>query len=109
MNDTVRSDWNFDTVKSMAALGTFRGSAKDLMMPPGMIPEESDDFDDTDDSIDTGVATKGSDPILSNSQASHSTVIIKSPIPPVRDADITIDDDDAPTGKIVVFGTCYIF
>ncbi|KAJ2931750.1 hypothetical protein H1R20_g5373, partial [Candolleomyces eurysporus] len=98
MNDTVRSDWNFDTVKSIAAMGTFRGSAKDLLMPPGMIPEESDDFDDTDDSIDTGVATKGSDPLLSNSQASHSTVIIKSPIPPVRDADITLDDDDAPTG-----------
>lgn len=99
VNDTVRSDWNFDTVKSISALGSFHGSAKDLVMPPGMIPEEEDDyFDDTDESIDTGAATKGSDPIMSNSQAAHSTVIIKEPLPPHADIATTLEDKSPPPG-----------
>jgi len=70
-------------------MGTFRGSAKDLMMPPGMIPED-DEEDDTDESFDTGASTKGSDPLNgvgTNAQASHSTVIIKPPVLPLSDAD----------------------
>lgn len=101
-NDSMRSDWNFDTVKSISAMGTFRGSARDLLMPPGMIPEE-DDFDDTDESIDTGGATQGSDPLTSsgigsNSHAAHSTVIIKAPLPPPLDLDPATLEDDAPKG-----------
>lgn len=98
VNDTMRSEWNFDTVKSISAMGTFRGSAKDLMMPPGMIPEEDDYDDDDEQTIDTGAATKGSDPLLSNSEASHSTVIIKAPLPPPRELEEPADDDDAPSG-----------
>ncbi|KAK7061720.1 Ste20-like serine/threonine kinase, partial [Favolaschia claudopus] len=87
-NGTVRSDWNFDTIKSISAMGTFRSMAKDLTMPPGMELDEEDEGDDSDmeevhGSIDTGGATKGSDPmhpgaaIGMNSQAAHSTVIIR--------------------------------
>ncbi|KAH9482647.1 Serine/threonine-protein kinase 26 [Psilocybe cubensis] len=87
-NDTMRSDWNFDTVKTMSALGTFRGTINDLSMPPGMVAEDDDEslYDaDGQESIDTGAATKGSDPVISNSlgmnpDAAHSTVIIKTPL-----------------------------
>ncbi|EAU84785.2 STE/STE20/YSK protein kinase [Coprinopsis cinerea okayama7 len=96
MNDTIRSDWNFDTVKSMGAMGTFRGSVKDLGMPTGMILE-ADESDDGETSIDTGAATKGSDPLLSNSQAAHSTVMIKNPPPHLAESD-DIADDDIPNG-----------
>lgn len=81
---TMRSDWNFDTIKSTSAMGTFRSMAKDLVMPPGMeLDEEDEDNDDEAyGSIDTSGATKGSVPLTAgglgmNSQAAHSTVIIK--------------------------------
>ncbi|KAH6914908.1 STE/STE20/YSK protein kinase [Coprinopsis sp. MPI-PUGE-AT-0042] len=95
VNDTMRSDWNFDTVKSMAAMGTFRGSIKDLDMPAGMIPEDGEESDEA--SIDSGLATKGSDPIhhhLGNhpEAAESNTVVIKS-LPP-----LAIDDEDIPSG-----------
>lgn len=58
--------------------------AKDLAMPPGMEPDEDDisDYEEGHASIDTGGATKGSDPLVGgglgiNSLAAHSTVIIK--------------------------------
>ncbi|KAI0053656.1 Pkinase-domain-containing protein [Auriscalpium vulgare] len=89
-NGTIRSDWNFDTIKSNAAMGTFRSMAKDLM-PPGMIPDEDEEnnslFESAEDgeSFQTDAATKGSDiPPASNgigmsSQAAHSTVLIRPP------------------------------
>ncbi|GLB33808.1 putative serine/Threonine protein kinases, catalytic domain [Lyophyllum shimeji] len=83
--DTMRSDWSFDTIRSSTAMGTFRTMAKDLNMPMGMVPDEDETFDeDVHGSIDTGAATKGSDPLVSgglgmNSHAAHSTVVIKSP------------------------------
>ncbi|PPQ77734.1 hypothetical protein CVT25_011169 [Psilocybe cyanescens] len=100
-NDTMRSDWNFDTVKTMSALGTFRGTINDLSMPPGMVAEDDDEslYDaDGQESIDTGAATKGSDPIGSNPlgmnpDAAHSTVIIKTPL----SQDIP-DPEEAPPG-----------
>ncbi|TFK28741.1 STE/STE20/YSK protein kinase [Coprinopsis marcescibilis] len=99
-NDTMKSDWNFDTVKSLGAMGTFRGSVKDLGMPPNMIPEE--ESDDGEDSIDTGAATKGSDPLSAsigiNAHASHSTVLIKNP-PPLAESDL--DDNDIPSGRLI--------
>jgi len=85
----MRSDWNFDTIKTISALGTFRGTINDLSLPPGMVAEDDESFDDVDgqDSIDTGAATKGSDPILTNGMgmnpdASHSTIIVKPPRSP---------------------------
>ncbi|KAJ7700091.1 STE/STE20/YSK protein kinase [Mycena rosella] len=96
-NGTMRSDWNFDTVKSVSAMGTFRSMAKDLAMPPGMELDEDDegsDYEEGHASVDTGGATKGSDPIHigsalgMNSQAAHSTVIIRPPLSPGSEKDI---------------------
>ena len=85
----MRSDWNFDTIKTVSALGTFRGTINDLSLPPGMVAEDDESFDGVDgqDSIDTDAATKGSDPISVNGLgmypgASHSTIIVKPPNPP---------------------------
>ncbi|KAJ7682802.1 kinase-like domain-containing protein [Mycena polygramma] len=96
-NGTMRSDWNFDTIKSVSAMGTFRSMAKDLTMPPGMELDEDDEYSDIEEghaSIDTGGATKGSDPIHigagigMHSQAAHSTVIIRPPTSPASEKDI---------------------
>lgn len=93
----MRSDWNFDTVKSVSAMGTFRSMAKDLAMPPGMELDEDDegsDYEEGHASIDTGGATKGSDPIHigagigMHSQGAHSTVIIRPPSSPGSEKDI---------------------
>ncbi|KAF8974563.1 STE/STE20/YSK protein kinase [Flammula alnicola] len=101
-NNTMRSDWNFDTVRTISALGTFRGTINDLSLPPGMVAEDDESFDDVDgqDSIDTGAATKGSDPLIINGlgmilDAAHSTVVIKPPrMPENKD----IEPDEAPAG-----------
>ncbi|KAJ7180086.1 kinase-like domain-containing protein [Mycena crocata] len=96
-NGTMRSDWNFDTIKSVSAMGTFRSMAKDLAMPPGMELDEDDESSDYEEghaSIDTGGATKGSDPIHigagigMHSQGAHSTVIIRPPPSPVSEKDV---------------------
>ncbi|KAJ7781240.1 STE STE20 YSK protein kinase [Mycena metata] len=95
---TMRSDWNFDTIKSVSAMGTFRSMAKDLAMPPGMELDEDEEYSDEYDdeghaSIDTGAATKGSDPIHigMHPQAAHSTVIIRPPPSPAA------SEKDIPT------------
>jgi serine/threonine-protein kinase 24/25/MST4 len=88
---TAHSEWNFDTIKSTAAMGTFRSMAKDLMIPT-IHGEDDDDFsvyEEGQGSVDTGGATKGSDPMVTpglgvNSQAAHSTVIIKAPRTPAE-------------------------
>lgn len=93
-NGTIRSDWLFDTVRSNSAMGTFRGMAQDLPHQPVIHGDDEDDYDsDTEvhGSIDTGAATKGSDPIQlgGNVQAAHSTIIIK-PLPsPESEKDIS--------------------
>ncbi|KAJ6599067.1 kinase-like domain-containing protein [Mycena vulgaris] len=92
-NGTMRSDWNFDTIKSVSAMGTFRSMAKDLAMPPGMELDEDDegsDYEEGHASVDTGGATKGSDPIHigMHSQGAHSTVIIRPPPSPGSEKDI---------------------
>lgn len=85
-DNTVRSDWNFDTIRSSSAMGSFRSMARDLVMPAGMVLDEADESEDEEGrgSIDSGAATKGSDPIINSlgmsSHASHSTVVIK-PLP----------------------------
>ncbi|THH19768.1 hypothetical protein EW146_g1440, partial [Bondarzewia mesenterica] len=101
---TLRSDWNFDTIKSSAAMGTFRSMAKDIM-PPGMIPDEDEDaasvYEGTEDrqSLDTTAATKGSDippaaGIGMNLGAAHSTMVIRSPVGDERDVP-SLDVDES--------------
>ncbi|KAG6900967.1 hypothetical protein C0993_004405 [Termitomyces sp. T159_Od127] len=80
--DTIRSDWNFDTIQSSSAMGTYRTMAKDLDMPLGMVPDEDlEASKEAHGAIDSGAATKGSDPnvigIGINPQAAHSEVIIQ--------------------------------
>lgn len=101
-NNTMRSDWNFDTIKTISALGTFRGTINDLSLPPGMVAEDDESFEDVDgqESIDTGAATKGSDPILVNGlgmnpDASHSTIIVK---PPHSPGGIALQSEETPGG-----------
>ena len=82
----MRSDWNFDTVKSMSALGTYSGTVNDLL-PSAMVSEDDEPFDDgeVNGSINSEVATHGSDPIIGtgmNLNAAYSTVIIKAPHTP---------------------------
>ena len=90
-NGTLKSEWNFETIKSTAAMGSFRNMARDLV-PPDLIPDEDEDQDvgslfataEDGDSLDTGAATRGSDlpPSPGNPSpevsAGHSTVVIRS-------------------------------
>ena len=86
-NATIRSDWNFDTVKSSSVMGTFSSAARDLL--PDMDDEEAEEdpsaYGEEDQSVDTEGAIKGSSSGIGTSyQASHSTVMIK-PLPEERD------------------------
>ncbi|KAI0638209.1 Pkinase-domain-containing protein [Trametes polyzona] len=107
---TMRSEWDFNTIRSSSAMGSLRSMAKDIM-PPGMepdddyyddmLPEEDESAYDAQSSIDTAAATtKGSDVPLQpqvglgglgmNADAGHSTVVIRSYHP-------TGDEKDAPS------------
>ncbi|KAF8914599.1 kinase-like domain-containing protein [Mucidula mucida] len=81
---SMRSDWNFDTIRSTtSAMGTFKSMARDLVNTSSDITEDGEYSDNEGQgSIDTGGATKGSDPVYTgglgiNTAAAHSTVIIK--------------------------------
>lgn len=92
---TLRSEWNFDTIRSASAMGTFRSMAKD-MMSPETIPDEDEDADEFSaaevrGSVESASAVRGSMGILLNSEAAHSTVIIRSPI------STPSDEKDMPT------------
>ena len=98
-NGTIRSDWNFDTIQTNPAMGTFHSMVQDFSVEMDEEYAEHDESvidDEGHSSIDTNVATKGSDPmprpgaIGSNIQASHSTMIIK----PASDE---MDEHDIPT------------
>ncbi|KAF8897533.1 kinase-like domain-containing protein [Infundibulicybe gibba] len=111
-NASMRSDWNFDTIKSSSAMGTFRSMVKDLPTPNGMeLDEESiSDIDDNTGSFDTNGATQGSDPTMGvalglNADAIHSTVIIKPVSSPTSEKDVATllamkdeSTDDANSG-----------
>ncbi|KAI0677520.1 Pkinase-domain-containing protein [Trametes maxima] len=107
---TLRSEWDFNTIRSTSAMGSLRSMAKDIM-PPGMepdddyyddiVPEEDESAYDVQSSIDTAAATtKGSDVPLQqprglgglgmSAEAGHSTVVIRSYTP-------TGDDKDTPS------------
>ncbi|TFK55706.1 Pkinase-domain-containing protein [Heliocybe sulcata] len=100
---TMQSDWNFDTIKTSSAMGTFRGMAKDIM-PAGMIPDEEEYSgdesgyeDEVRPSVDSSAATKGSgvSSLGMNSRAAHSTMVIKPP-PDARDIpDLTPNDSSS--------------
>lgn len=87
-NGTLKSEWNFETIKSTAAMGSFRNMARDLV-PPDLIPDEDEVGSlfataEDGDSLDTSAAAKGSD-LPSNPgnpnpevSAGHSTVVIRS-------------------------------
>ncbi|KAG1754039.1 kinase-like domain-containing protein [Suillus paluster] len=85
-NGTIRSDWNFDTVKSSSVMGTFSSVAKDLlpeMDDEDMGVDESSIYEEDEGSFETAGAVKGSSPLGSggigmNMSAAHSTVVIKT-------------------------------
>lgn len=100
----MRSDWNFDTVKTMSALGTYRGTVNDLL-PSAMVSEDNESSDDgeTLESINSEGATRGSDPIIGigmNAEAAHSTIIIKPPSSPEA-----IDTPDEALSGTVLYST----
>ncbi len=93
---TLRSDWDFNTIRTTSAMGSLRSMAKDIM-PPGMEPDDVFDYVPEEDedtfegnTIDTTAATtKGSDVPLQptaaalgglgmNADAGHSTVVIRA-------------------------------
>ncbi|KAK1236572.1 hypothetical protein PQX77_000124 [Marasmius sp. AFHP31] len=79
-NSTMRSDWNFDTIKTSSVMGTFRSMARDSVI--SVTEEDYGDEEEPIATIDTSGATKGSGPgIGGNELASHSTVILKDPAP----------------------------
>lgn len=103
-NNTMRSDWNFDTVRTVSAMGTMRSMAQDLQSSTGMVPDidEESEFEESQPSVDTGAATKGSDltsGIGMNLQAAHSTVIIK-PLEKAAqfDGGKIPEEEDTPSG-----------
>lgn len=85
---SMRSDWNFDTIRSsQSAMGTFRSMARDLTSLE--ISEEGEEV--LHGSIDTGGATKGSDPLHgdgASSVGSHTTMIVKPAESPSSDKDM---------------------
>lgn len=99
-NNTMRSDWNFDTVKSMSALGTYSGTVNDLL-PSTMVSEDNEPFDEVNGLIDSEVATNGSDSIIGigmSLNTAHPTIIIKTPNSPgpVDTTDETVSGTDCP-------------
>ncbi|KAF5370106.1 hypothetical protein D9758_001049 [Tetrapyrgos nigripes] len=106
---SMRSDWNFDTIKTSSVMGTFRSIAKDLpLASPTEEPEDDDEaFGFVDrGSVDSAAATRGSDPIVegglgSNPGASHSTVIIKEPLfeEPEMDVETMLAESEAVSGS----------
>ncbi|KAH9977698.1 kinase-like domain-containing protein [Lactifluus volemus] len=88
-NGTLKSEWNFETIRSTAAMGSFRNMAKDWC------PEDGD-------SLDTDAATRGSD-IPSNSvesgseiQAGHNTVVIRSQLKSTHEPAVPLEEDNSP-------------
>lgn len=80
----MQSEWMFDTVKSAAAMGTYRSMEKDLVTRHELGPSDHDDDSmygvPPMDSFISGAATRGSDPVyFGMPDAVHSTVVIKTP------------------------------
>ena len=96
VRDTTRSmqsEWMFDTVRTAAAMGTYRSMEKDIIPHHEFDPSDHDDDSmygvPQQGSFNSGGATRGSDPVnfgMHLSDAIHSTVAIKMPS----------DEKDAP-------------
>lgn len=109
---SVRSEWNFDTIKSTSAMGSYRSMARDFPTH-GTIPDEYEYEDDelayeAHDSIQTDGATKGSDVtainrVLGNADASHSTVVIR-PLPSSDERDLPSLLHDTSSEESAVVG-----
>ncbi|KIJ57014.1 hypothetical protein M422DRAFT_40568 [Sphaerobolus stellatus SS14] len=79
-NLTLKSEWNFETVKSLYDRDTMRSLAEIEDEGDGYDYEvEEGEYGGEEDSMDTGAATRGSEEV--NKLAMHSTVIIK----PIKD------------------------
>ena len=81
----------------MSALGTYRGTVNDLL-PSAMVSEPFDNGE-AHRSIDSESATQGSDPLIGirmNSDAAHSTVIIKPP----RSSELIDTSDEGLSGTV---------
>ncbi|KAM6495884.1 Ste20-like serine/threonine kinase [Amanita muscaria] len=102
---TMRSDWSFDTVRSTSAMGTFRSMIKDISLPPTIHDHDGDEESDgvtNTNSIDTGLATSGSQfsalgGLGMNELAAHSTVIVKPEVE--RGMAEMVLDEDVPSGS----------
>ena len=82
----MQSEWVFDTVRSAAAMGTYRSMEKDLVAHHEFDPSDHDDDSmygvPEQGSFNTGGATRGSDPVnlgIHLPDAVRSTVVIKMP------------------------------
>jgi serine/threonine-protein kinase 24/25/MST4 len=87
-NSTLRSEWNFETVKSMVGVESMHGVQKDSIgeIDDEVFPDDEGMEEAEEQSIDTGAGTKGSEPLSGigvNMQAAHSTVMIKVSFPRV--------------------------
>jgi serine/threonine-protein kinase 24/25/MST4 len=103
----MRSDWNFDTVKSMSALGTYSGTVNDLLYS-AMVSEDNEPLDDgeVNGSINSEVETNGSDPIIGigmNLDTAYSTVIITTP----RSPGPVNTTDETPSGAALYLTSCH--
>jgi serine/threonine-protein kinase 24/25/MST4 len=96
---SMQSEWMFDTVRSAAAMGTFRSMERDLV--PHHEFESSDHDDDSmygvpqQGSFNSGGATRGSDPLnlgMHLPEGVHSTVVIKMP-PDEKDVAALLTDE----------------
>lgn len=91
----MRSDWDFDTIRTSSIMGTMRSMHREIDVPAGMSFEE-DIFESDEEShhhpssIDTSAATRGSDPLItSHADAGHSTMVIKPLAGEVAEKDIS--------------------
>jgi len=93
----------FDTVRSAAAMGTYRNMEKDLIPHHEFDPSNHDDDSmygvPHQGSFNSGGATRGSDPVnlgMRLSDAIHSTVAIKMPPDEKKDDPALLADEMSP-------------
>lgn len=108
----MRSEWNFDTLKSTSAMGSYRSMARDFPTH-GTIPDEYEYEDDdgatyeVHESVHTDGATKGSDipsnnGLLGNLEASRSTVVIRpAQSPEERDLPSLLQDTGSDENAVM--------
>ena len=107
---TLKSEWNFETIRSTAAMGSFRSMAKDLERP-GVIPDEDEEAvslfgtAEDGDSLGTDAATKGSE-ISSNPGGSGSEIQAQNNTFVVRSQLASTPGRVVPTEEVAPSETC---